>query len=352
MGRYTHLTLDEREEIMLLRHEGRSNADIARATGRDKATISREIKRNSFQVGRGRCYRASTAQRAYGSRRLSCVRPRLLDDGELAGLVRRLIVEERWSPEQVAGRIGLERPELAVSASTIYRAINGRRLDPPDLESTRRGIKARLRHKGKRRHRRGGPEERRGKIPGTRPIGERPAEVEERSRLGDWEGDTVVGRGAGACHARRPQKRPAGGRTRRVAHQTRRRQSGDGGPFRASGDAHHHLGPWHGVRRLRKGRGRHGSRLLLRAAPPSMATRQQREHQRPYPRVLPQGHRLRQRQRRPGPGRVRRYQPQTTQTPRLQDTMGSPPLNGVALALKIQGFKTITPTDLSLQVAS
>lgn len=199
MGRYTHLTLDEREEIMLLRHEGRSNADIARATGRDKATISREIKRNSFQVGRGRCYRASTAQRAYESRRLSCVRPRLLDDGELAGLVRRLIVEERWSPEQVAGRIGLERPELAVSASTIYRAINGRRLDPPDLESTRRGIKARLRHKGKRRHRKGGPEERRGKIPGTRPIGERPAEVEERSRLGDWEGDTVVGRGAGAC---------------------------------------------------------------------------------------------------------------------------------------------------------
>ncbi|OZG58908.1 transposase for insertion sequence elementIS4351 [Bifidobacterium lemurum] len=199
MGRYTHLTLAEREEIMLLRHEGRSYGEIALATGRDKSTISREIDRNSFKVGTGRCYRASTAQRRYEERRLACARPRRLDDGELAGLVVRLIARERWSPEQIAGRIGLERPDLAVSASTIYRAINGRELDPPDLARTRRGIKGRLRRKGKRRHRKDGPEERRGKIPDARPISERPAEVEERSRLGDWEGDTVVGKGAGAC---------------------------------------------------------------------------------------------------------------------------------------------------------
>lgn len=199
MGRYTHLTLAEREEIMLLSHGGRSQADIARATGRSKATISRELARNSFTVGSGRCYRASTAQRSYESRRLACVRPRMLDDPERSGLVQGLIVRERWSPEQIAGRIRLEKPRLAVSMATIYRAINDRRLDPPDLKRTRRGIKARLRHKGKRRHRRDGPEERRGRIPGIRPIDERPAEAEERSRLGDWEGDTVVGRGAGAC---------------------------------------------------------------------------------------------------------------------------------------------------------
>ncbi len=48
-------------------------------------------------------------------------------------------------------------------------------------------------------HRAGGPEERRGKIPGMRPISERPAEAKGRSRLGDWEGDTVVGKGGGAC---------------------------------------------------------------------------------------------------------------------------------------------------------
>ena len=58
MCRYTHLTLVEREEIMLLAHEGRGHGDIASATGRSKSTISREIARNSFAVGRGRCYRA------------------------------------------------------------------------------------------------------------------------------------------------------------------------------------------------------------------------------------------------------------------------------------------------------
>lgn len=108
-------------------------------------------------------------------------------------------MRERWSPEQISGRIGVERPDLSVSVSTIYRAVNDGRLDPPELERAKRGIRARLRHMVKRRHRRGGPEERCGRIPGTRPISERPAEVELRARLDDWEGDTVVGRGSGAC---------------------------------------------------------------------------------------------------------------------------------------------------------
>lgn len=53
MGRYAHPALAEREEIMLMRHEGRNPADIARATGRDRSTISREMRRNSFRVGAG-----------------------------------------------------------------------------------------------------------------------------------------------------------------------------------------------------------------------------------------------------------------------------------------------------------
>ncbi|WP_204986440.1 IS30 family transposase [Bifidobacterium bifidum] len=154
---------------------------------------------NSFAVGSGRCHRASTAQRGCESRRVSCVRPGVLDGERGAGLVRRLVVREHWSPGRIAGGIAVEWPGLMVFASAIYRAINERRLDPPGLTRTRRGIRARLRHKGKRRHGRGGPEERRGKIPGARPIGQRPEIVGERSGLGDREGDTVVGKGAGAC---------------------------------------------------------------------------------------------------------------------------------------------------------
>ena len=70
------------------------------------------------------------------------------------------------------------------------------------MTRTRRGIRARLRHKGKRRHGRGGPEERRGEIPGARRGGQRPEIVGERSGLGDREGDAVVGKGAGRASSR------------------------------------------------------------------------------------------------------------------------------------------------------
>ena len=112
----------------------------------------------------------------------------------------------------MSGRLALERPGLSVSAPTIYRAINDRRLDPPELRGTAGDIKARLRHKGKRRHRAGGPEERRGKIPGTRSIEDRPAEAGARERLGDWEGNTVVGKGG----------REFGGRARRTCPSAQR----------------------------------------------------------------------------------------------------------------------------------
>lgn len=199
MGRYTHLTLAEREEIMLPRHEGKSCGGMAGATGGDKATVSGEMAGDSFAVGSGRCHRASTAQRGCESRRVSCVRPGVLDGERGAGLVRRLVVREHWPPGRIAGRIAVERPGLMVFASAIYRAINERRLDPPGLTRTRRGIRARLRHKGKRRRGRGGPEERRGEIPGARRGGQRPEIVGERSGLGGREGDAVVGKGAGAC---------------------------------------------------------------------------------------------------------------------------------------------------------
>lgn len=61
MGRYTHLTLAEREEIMLMRHEGRSQADIARATGRDRSTIKQGDAQELVPGRRGTLLRASAA---------------------------------------------------------------------------------------------------------------------------------------------------------------------------------------------------------------------------------------------------------------------------------------------------
>lgn len=59
-------------------------------------------------------------------------------------------------------------------------------------------MRALLRHRGKRRHRRG-EQERRGRFPVGHELRERPAEADRRERVGDWEGDTVVGRGSGPC---------------------------------------------------------------------------------------------------------------------------------------------------------
>lgn len=92
MGRYKHLTIGEREDIMCMRREGRRVGEIAREIGRDKSTVSRELRRNSCE----RFYRASTAQRRYEARRERCRRPRLLDDPERLELVRSRVLEGRW----------------------------------------------------------------------------------------------------------------------------------------------------------------------------------------------------------------------------------------------------------------
>lgn len=123
---------------------------------------------NSFNAGRGREYSASLAQSSYESRRLKSVRSWLLDDTELERLVVKLI-ENHWSPEQIQGRLKLEMGKHIISTSTIYRAINQHILITPDTKKTKRGLKSKLRHKGKRRHK-SGTEEHLGKIPNMRSI--------------------------------------------------------------------------------------------------------------------------------------------------------------------------------------
>lgn len=104
MGHQVHLTLHEREDIMLMRRDGRGVCEMARAIGRSKSTVSREIKRNSCE----RLDRASTAQRRYAERRKACRRRRVLDDERMFSLVRDKFLEEQWSPEQIEGRLALE----------------------------------------------------------------------------------------------------------------------------------------------------------------------------------------------------------------------------------------------------
>ena len=187
MRHYRHLTREERDRIHAMRAQGKGVCEIAGAIGRDKGTVSRELRRN----GRSGCYGSATAQRRYEERRRACRPRRRLADPRLMAEVRERISEDRWSPEQVDGRMRLEAGgACVVSFSTIYREIAVGSLDGPDTPG-RRGFRQRLRRKGKRGRAR--KDERRGKIRISHELCERPAEADARARVGDWEVDTVVG---------------------------------------------------------------------------------------------------------------------------------------------------------------
>lgn len=189
MCHYRHLSPQERDCIATLHAEGRSIGYIAGATGRDKSTICRELKRN----GRHGRYGACAAQRRAEARHGRCRPKRRLSDPALAQKVRSLIMDEHWSPDEIDGRLRLGNGgRCVVSLSTIYREIHAGALDPPEAGPEGR-VRRHLRRKG-RRIRRKRPETR-GKIRISHTVEERPAEADARSRLGDWEDDTVVGPG-------------------------------------------------------------------------------------------------------------------------------------------------------------
>ena len=189
MSVYRHLTLAEREYIMVQRARGRSITAIAAALMRNKSTISREIKRNSDS----KTYSASQAQACYQQRRKACRRKRKLDDPERFALVKRLFLQKHWSPEQIQHRLRHEGSPHAISYATIYRGIYAGRFNDPDWVKSG---KQRLRYRGKKRQRKGAVA--RGGFAIDHELSERPEIAEARGRLGDWEADTVAGITGGA----------------------------------------------------------------------------------------------------------------------------------------------------------
>lgn len=159
---------------------------IARQLGRDASSVSREIKRNSGATA----YSASRATQNYQKRRISCRRKRRLDDPLLQALVVEKL-ELNWSPEQISGRLELEQGGLRISYATIYRAWS------------QKLIPASLRKHLRRRGRAASPTETetRGRLHGYNSIHDRPDEAAQRTRLGDWECDTMRGALGKGCVA-------------------------------------------------------------------------------------------------------------------------------------------------------
>lgn len=195
MSYYQHLSIDERESLLRKLGEGKTIRTIAKELSRSPSTISREIRRNSKNK---ETYSAVKAERKYRQRRKKSCRSRILKGEQAKRLIRYLIEEQQWSPEQIANRLRLEENEIQVSYSTIYRSIYLGDLETEKLSHGNRGIIRKLRHKGKTRHKKG-YQETRGKIRISHPIEERPTEANNRTEIGHWEADTVAGRTGYSC---------------------------------------------------------------------------------------------------------------------------------------------------------
>ena len=169
---YKHLSIVEREKILFYLAQDLSLCQIAKLLGRNKSTISRELKRNSGE------YLPSKAQANYHKRRKKSCRHKLLTKPELFVLVKKLFLALHCSPEQIAARLKLENYPIQISYKTIYRAIYAGMFDTIQQRRSKgnRGAIRHLRHKGKSRHSKN-YEERRGKIPVSNELSARPKEA-------------------------------------------------------------------------------------------------------------------------------------------------------------------------------
>jgi IS30 family transposase len=187
------LSLEERETIALRLAEGLSQRAIAAEIKRDPSVVSREIRRNSTSRDG---YRPTVAQLKAEKRARRPKVAKLAMDGPLREFVQEKLKED-WSPEQIANVLRVEHPEdpqLRVCAETIYQS-----LYLQAKGGLRRELCTHLRSQREVRKPRRCGEERRGRLPGTISISERPAEAADRAVPGHWEGDLIIGKNNGSA---------------------------------------------------------------------------------------------------------------------------------------------------------
>lgn len=178
---YTQLTEEERYQIYILKKEKYSPSEIARILERHPSTIGRELARNKGLKG----YRPKQAQQLSDQRRRNAYK-KIKMTNEVKDLAITLLKKD-LSPEQVCLYLKKER-KISLHHETIYQFIYQDKACGGELYKH-------LRIVPKPYRKRYGSYDRRGRIQGAVSIDERPKIVEKKARLGDWEGDTIIGKG-------------------------------------------------------------------------------------------------------------------------------------------------------------
>lgn len=185
---HSHFTSKQRNELSALLRAGHSQVEIAKLIGKTPSAIYQELQRNPANTKTG--YDAGLAEKRAKQVRIEAnQRFRKIENNKW---IRIYVVKKTklyWSPEQISGRIKKNWPdkkERHIGKDSIYEFIYEKR---PDL------VKYLRCQKGKYRRRYGTKirEKQREEMKKKR-IDKRPDIVERRERIGDWEGDTIVGK--------------------------------------------------------------------------------------------------------------------------------------------------------------
>lgn len=181
MRKYKQITKEQRFQIDALLKQGISKSCIADQLGVDRSTVHRELKRNASNLKR---YHAAKADE------LACIRKERFKGhrtftSAMKKIIDQKLTQEQWSPEQVVNHCRLQGITM-VSHERIYQYVYADK-------QTGGSLYKHLRICSKPYRKRYGSHDYRGKIPDRISIEQRPAIVEQRTRVGDWEADTIVG---------------------------------------------------------------------------------------------------------------------------------------------------------------
>ena len=181
---HTQFTRDDRIALTQLLWAGKKQSAIAERLGKDPGAVSREMSRNKDEDG---IYRGASAHRKAKGRRkeAKALSQKIRHDQSLQQYIVNRI-EHYWSPEQISGRLTRTEKKNVISHESIYQFIYE---DRPDLKKYLRYQKGKYRRKRGTNQRKAKREAQK-----IRKIEERPAIVEQRKRIGDWEGDTIIDR--------------------------------------------------------------------------------------------------------------------------------------------------------------
>ena len=179
MRSYSQLTQDQRYQIEILKKAGKNQKEMADLLEVSASTICRELKRNTGKRG----YRPRQAQLKADRRRSQAAKAQKMTEGLI--LLIEAKIELDWSPEQISGWLKTDQG-IAISHERIYQHV---------WADKRQGgmLYTHLRQSRKKRKKQYGSKDKRGQIRNRTSIDERPAVVAEKSRIGDWEIDTVIG---------------------------------------------------------------------------------------------------------------------------------------------------------------